>query len=113
MFVDARKAHLNLICEDDIYIELPEECRCGPGKFGKLNSWLYGFRPAAAAWEKLYAEKSETASDSHAEWHVEFNFTTWGEIYHEQYLETISASVEWRESCNGSEDSWRRGLKSR
>ena len=26
---------------------------------GKLNFWLYGFRPAAAAWEQLYASKLE------------------------------------------------------
>ena len=26
---------------------------------GKLNFWLYGFRPAAAEWEQLYASKLE------------------------------------------------------
>ena len=26
---------------------------------GKLNFWLYGVRPAAAAWEQLYASKLE------------------------------------------------------
>ena len=40
MFVDARKAHLNGMCEDDVYIELPEACGLGPGKRGKLNYWL-------------------------------------------------------------------------
>ena len=27
------------------------------GGCGKLNFWLYGFRPAAAAWEEHYSEK--------------------------------------------------------
>ena len=57
MFIDARKAHLNPRCEEDVYIELPEECGAAPGMCGKLNFWLYGFRPAAAAWEKLYSNK--------------------------------------------------------
>ena len=29
------------------------------GMRGKLQFWLYGFRPAAAAWEKHYAGKFE------------------------------------------------------
>ena len=41
-------------CEGDVYIELPEEVGCPEGSCGKLNYWLYGFRPAAAAWEKHY-----------------------------------------------------------
>ena len=56
MFIDVRKAHLNPECDQDVYIELPEECNAGSGSCGKLNYWLYGFRPAAAAWEKLYAQ---------------------------------------------------------
>ena len=55
MFIDARKAHLNSPCEDDVYVELPEECGRPEGMCGKLKYWLYGFRPAAVAWEKLYA----------------------------------------------------------
>ena len=43
-----------------MYIELPEECGYGPGMCGKLNYWLYGFRPAAAAWEKHYSELLES-----------------------------------------------------
>ena len=31
-----------------------------PGTCGKLDFWLYGFRPAAAAWEKHYAELFES-----------------------------------------------------
>ena len=57
LFVDARKAHLNPKCEEDVYIELPAEAGAELGKCGKLNFWLYGCRPAAQAWESLYAEK--------------------------------------------------------
>ena len=59
LFIDARKAHLNPKCENDVFIELPQEVEGGPGVCGKLRYWLYGFRPAAAAWEKLYASKLE------------------------------------------------------
>ena len=59
MFIDARKAHLNPRCGEDVYIELPEECGVGKGMCGKLNFWVYGFRPAAAAWETHYAELFE------------------------------------------------------
>jgi hypothetical protein len=60
LFVDARKAHLNHVFEEDVYIELPEECGAKKGICGKLNFWLYGFRPAAAAWEKHYSELLES-----------------------------------------------------
>jgi len=59
LFIDARKAHLNPKCEQDVYIELPEEAECPEGMCGKLDYWVYGFRPAAAAWEKHYSEKLE------------------------------------------------------
>ena len=52
LFIDVRKAHLNPICEEDVYVELPAEVGESEGKCGKLKHWLYGFRPAAAAWEK-------------------------------------------------------------
>jgi hypothetical protein len=61
LFIDARKAHLNPKCEKDVYISLPEEAGCPEGMCGKFNFWLYGFRPAAAAWEKFYASKLEEA----------------------------------------------------
>ena len=38
-------------------MELPEEVGAKPDQIGKLEYWLYGFRPAAAAWENDYAEK--------------------------------------------------------
>eukprot|EP00973_Karenia_brevis_P088979 12341079-Karenia_brevis.AAC.1 len=31
MFIDVKKAHLNPLCEEDVYLELPEECDCPPG----------------------------------------------------------------------------------
>ena len=57
MFIDAKKAHINPKCNDQVYIELPEDCRVGKGKCGRLKHWLYGFRPAAQAWEGFYAKK--------------------------------------------------------
>lgn len=59
LFIDAKKAHLNPRCLEDVYIELPKECGVGEGFSGKLNFWLYGFRKAASAWEDLYAKKFE------------------------------------------------------
>ena len=59
LFVDARKAHLNPKCERNVYIELPVEAGGGEGMCGKLDFWLYGFRDAAAAWERFYCEKLE------------------------------------------------------
>ena len=61
MFVDARKAHLNPRCDQNVFIELPAEAGAATGKCGKLNYWLYGFRPAAQAWENFYANKFGTA----------------------------------------------------
>ena len=46
MFVDVRKAHLNGVCEEEVFVELPEEF--GKGKrFAGLRRWLYGMRKAA------------------------------------------------------------------
>ena len=56
---DVKKAHLNPDCQGDVYIELPDEVGAGEDKVGKLRRWLYGFRPAAAAWENHYAAKLE------------------------------------------------------
>ena len=57
LLIDVKKAHLNPECGDEVYVELPEEVGAGPDQVGKLDYWLYGFRPAAAAWENHYAEK--------------------------------------------------------
>ena len=59
LFIDARKAHLNPRCTEDVFIELPEEAGAGSGVCGKLRYWLYGFKKAAQAWEDFYAEKLE------------------------------------------------------
>ena len=59
LLIDVKKAHLNSTCNEDVYIELPEEVGAGGDKIGKLRRWLYGFRPAAAAWENHYAAKLE------------------------------------------------------
>eukprot|EP00973_Karenia_brevis_P044453 6156372-Karenia_brevis.AAC.1 len=57
MFIDVKKADLNPVCEEGVYLEQPEECHCPPGHCGKFVYWMYGRRGAAAAWEKCYAEK--------------------------------------------------------
>ena len=59
MFIDAKKAHLNPRCEEDVYVELPEEAGESPEMCGKLRYWLYGFRKAASEWERYYAGKLE------------------------------------------------------
>ena len=56
LFVDATKAHVNGVCDVDAFIELPPEAH-EDGKCAKLKHWLYGMRPAARAWEDLYALK--------------------------------------------------------
>jgi len=56
LFVDATKAHVNGLCDVDAFIELPPEAH-ESGMCAKLKHWLYGMRPAARAWEDLYANK--------------------------------------------------------
>jgi hypothetical protein len=60
LVIDVKKAHLYPLCEVDAYIELPEEAGARPGTCGKLVHWLYGFRPAAQAWEGHYAANLES-----------------------------------------------------
>ena len=55
LVIDVKKAHLYPLCDQDVFIELPKEAGAGPGACGKLVHWLYGFRPAAQAWENHYA----------------------------------------------------------
>ena len=57
LLIDVKKAHLNSECTEDVFIELLEEVGAPQDKVGKLRRWLYGFRPAAAAWEAHYANK--------------------------------------------------------
>ena len=61
MFIDAKKAHLNPMCDGEVFIELPVEAGASQGVCGQLVHWLYGCRPAAQAWESFYAEKLEEA----------------------------------------------------
>ena len=59
LVIDVKKAHLNPKCDQEVFIELPGEAGAGPGRCGRLAHWLYGFRPAAQAWENHYAGKLE------------------------------------------------------
>ena len=60
MFIDAKKAHLNSPCHEDVYIELPGEAGVEEGLCGKLSHWLYGCKRAAQAWEEFYSNKLES-----------------------------------------------------
>ena len=40
IFIDAKKAHLNPECREEVYVELPEEAGAGVGRCGKLQHWL-------------------------------------------------------------------------
>ena len=61
MFMDARKAHLNPKCGEDVYIELPDEAGASEGMSGTLQFWMYGMRQVAQAWEKWNSTKMEAA----------------------------------------------------
>ena len=41
-FIDVQKAHLNPVCDQDVYFDLPEKANPQPGEVGKLIFWLYG-----------------------------------------------------------------------
>jgi hypothetical protein len=56
LFIDIKKAHMNAVCNQWAFIELPEEIR-EEGMCGRLKHWIYGMRPAARAWEEDYVEK--------------------------------------------------------
>ena len=55
MYLDIKKAHLTPKCEQEVYVELPEEAGVAQDECGKLIHWLYGCRPATQAWEKHYS----------------------------------------------------------
>ena len=58
LLIDVRKAHLNAVCEEDAFVEIPpESILYQEGKCGKLKRWLYGMRPAAQGWQKDYTAK--------------------------------------------------------
>ena len=54
MFIDVRKAHLNAKCDEEEWVELPEEMWRW-GRYARLRRWLYGMRKAASGWEEDYA----------------------------------------------------------
>ena len=56
MFIDVRKAHLNAICDEEEWVELPAEFWRW-GRFARLRRWLYGMRKAAAGWEEDYSRR--------------------------------------------------------
>ena len=58
LFVDVRKAHLNAVCEEEVWVELPSEF-WEWGRFARLRRWLYGMRKAASGWEDDYARRLE------------------------------------------------------
>ena len=68
LFVDVRKAHTIPGCDSEEYIELPPECGAPEGTCGKLDYWLYGCRPAAAASERavLGSKELQAATDGFA-----------------------------------------------
>ena len=51
MFIDVRKAHLIPVCNEKVFVELPD------GRVVRLKKWLYGMRKAASSWEEFYTEK--------------------------------------------------------
>ena len=59
LFIDVRKAHLNALCDQEVFVQLPEEAHAKKGYVGKLKRWLYGCRGASSAWESEYTEKLE------------------------------------------------------
>jgi hypothetical protein len=59
LVIDVKKAHLYPLCESEVFIELPPEAGAKPGTCGQLVHWLYGFRPAAQAWESHYSKNLE------------------------------------------------------
>ena len=59
MFIDVKKAHLYARCEEEEWIQLPEEF-WEYGKYAGLRRWLCGVRKAAAGWEEEYAGKLES-----------------------------------------------------
>ena len=51
MFIDVRKAHLIPVCNEKVFVELPD------GRVVRLKKWLCGMRKAASSCEEFYKEK--------------------------------------------------------
>ena len=56
MFVEVKKAHLNVKCEEEEWVQLLDEFK-KIGRYAKLKRWLYGMRKAASGWEEDYARR--------------------------------------------------------
>ena len=56
MFVDVKKAHLNAKCDEEEWVELPNEFMKF-GRYAKLKRWLFRMRKAASGWEDDYARR--------------------------------------------------------
>ena len=67
MFVDVRKAHLNAKCDEEEWVELPEEFEEW-GKFARLRRWFYGVRKATIGWEEDYVAKLESEGYQRGDW---------------------------------------------
>ena len=55
-FIDVRKAHLNAVCEEEEWVELPEAFWKW-GRFARLRKWFYGMRKAASGWEDDHSRR--------------------------------------------------------
>ena len=55
MFVDVKKAHLKAKCEEEEWVEVPNEFK-NFGRYAKLKS-VHGMRKAASGWEDDYARR--------------------------------------------------------
>ena len=51
MFIDVGKAHHIPICNEYVFVELPDR------RVVRLKKWLNGMRKAASSWEEIYTEK--------------------------------------------------------
>ena len=58
LFIDVKKAHMNAVCQEWAFVDLPEEIY-EAGWCAQLKYWLYGMRPAARAWEEEYGGRLE------------------------------------------------------
>ena len=50
LFVDVKKAHFKARCDEEEWVELPEEFE-EHGRYAKLRRWFHGVRKAASGWE--------------------------------------------------------------
>ena len=56
MFVNVRTAHLNAKCDEEEWVELPDDLKKF-GRYAKLKKWLFGMREATSVLEDDYARR--------------------------------------------------------